>query len=100
MAGLSVVLEPPKKEKEKEKRTTNRLNDKPQVINKASLMSPKPCPSPTLFSSPSSSSWKSKNNNNNTASSSLPAVTATGFLNECFLCKHKLSPAKDIYMYK
>ncbi|XAR48692.1 hypothetical protein NMG60_11031590 [Bertholletia excelsa] len=30
----------------------------------------------------------------------LSAAAATGFLDRCFLCRRKLLPGKDIYMYK
>ncbi|CBI22980.3 hypothetical protein AAG906_027818 [Vitis piasezkii] len=75
MVGLSIVLEAQKG-----------INKKtPQVINKITMMT-----KPTPFPSPPAR-W-------NSHSPLLPA--ATTFLDECFLCKQKLLPGKDIYMYK
>lgn len=73
MVGLSVLLEA---QKGISKKT-------PQVINKTSVMT-KPSSPYTTSSVPSR--WN-------------PPATAT-FLDECFLCKQKLLPGKDIYMYK
>ncbi|XAR57064.1 hypothetical protein NMG60_11025076 [Bertholletia excelsa] len=70
MVGLSIVLEP--------QNGTDRNVNRPQVINKATMAKP---------SSPS-------------AAPSLPPFTGAGFLDRCFLCRQKLLPGKDIYMYK
>ncbi|WVZ12160.1 hypothetical protein V8G54_016690 [Vigna mungo] len=70
MVGLSVVLEV-------QKPCINKKT--PQVINKTTILSTtthrKPALPPSPFQSPT-------------------------FLDQCFLCGKKLSPGKDIYMYK
>ncbi|XP_038995002.1 FCS-Like Zinc finger 15-like [Hibiscus syriacus] len=38
--------------------------------------------------------------NNHVSSSSPPSSSLPSFLEHCFLCKQKLLPGKDIYMYK
>ena len=75
MVGLSLVL---KVQKSINKKT-------PQVFNKITMMT-----KPTIFPSPATR-W-------NSHSPLFP--TTTTFLDECFLCKQKLLPGKDIYMYK
>nr|GMD68532.1 FCS-Like Zinc finger 15 [Ipomoea batatas] len=75
MVGLSVVLE------------GHKDNASSQVVSKASNMIIKP-PSPTS-SSPTPVSPFSRRR-------SPPAA----FLHSCYLCKRKLLPGKDIYMYK
>ncbi|XP_065859491.1 FCS-Like Zinc finger 15 [Euphorbia lathyris] len=76
MVGLSIVLEARNCSSFEKEKT-------PQVINKATLMMiTKPPSSPTSFPS-SPTTFR------------LPT-----FLEHCFLCRHKLSPGKDIYMYK
>ncbi|QCD79996.1 hypothetical protein DEO72_LG2g314 [Vigna unguiculata] len=73
MVGLSVVLEVQK----------GCISKKtPQVINKTTILStttthkkPPLSPSPSPFQTPT-------------------------FLDQCFLCGKRLSPGKDIYMYK
>lgn len=77
MVGLSIVLEAQKS-----------VSKTPQVINKVTMIKPSPPPSPT----PSTRSFSCRNSR-----STFPAVD---FLDRCFLCKQKLSPGKDIYMYK
>ncbi|KAI5650822.1 hypothetical protein M9H77_36827 [Catharanthus roseus] len=90
MVGLSVVLEG---QKELPKKS-------PQVIRKATINMIK---SPSPVSSSSSSSSSSSNNNNNNPFSRRNYFSTDfkgGFLDFCFLCKQKLLPGKDIYMYK
>ncbi|XP_010269587.1 PREDICTED: uncharacterized protein LOC104606196 [Nelumbo nucifera] len=72
MVGLSILLEAQKN-----------LKESPQVINKTTMVKPIPSPSST-----SSSLY---------SSSPLPAIS---FLDECFLCKQRLLPGHDIYMYR
>ncbi|XP_059632749.1 FCS-Like Zinc finger 15 [Cornus florida] len=84
MVGLSIVLEG-------QKADINKRNH-PQVINKITCItkpSLHPHPHPHL---PASPLW-------NSSSTTLPPTTSS-FLDQCFLCKHKLLPGKDIYMYK
>lgn len=69
MVGLSVILE-----------SYRDLSEKrgPQILSKGAMMKP---------SSP-------------TTASSIPNFScALGFLDNCFLCKQRLLPGKDIYMY-
>ncbi|PIN12054.1 hypothetical protein CDL12_15343 [Handroanthus impetiginosus] len=73
MVGLSVILEN-YKDLSAEK--------SPQVISKGSMIKP-PSSSPTSPLSPSTK-----------------ATYDSWFLDHCFLCKQKLLPGKDIYMYK
>ncbi|KAK6138774.1 hypothetical protein DH2020_004471 [Rehmannia glutinosa] len=73
MVGLSVILENYKDLSEKRS---------PQVISKGSMRSPTTPSSPTGFSR------------------RKPVSNFSGFLEHCFLCKQKLLPGKDIYMYK
>ncbi|KAL2341780.1 hypothetical protein Fmac_009720 [Flemingia macrophylla] len=76
MVGLSVVLEAQKSSSVSNKKT-------PQVINKTTMLS-------TINKhSPSAST------NNNVSPFQEPT-----FLDQCFLCKKRLLPGKDIYMYK
>lgn len=86
MVGLSVVLEGNKDITKKA----------PQVISKASMNMIKP-PSPAASSSSSSPSSSSFNPFSRRSSSSFQVA---GFLDHCFLCKQKLLPGRDIYMYK
>ncbi|KAF8394593.1 hypothetical protein HHK36_020807 [Tetracentron sinense] len=72
MVGLSIILEGQKS-----------INKRPQVINRITMIES----FPPLFSS--SPSWSS--------SSPVPEIT---FLDACFLCRQRLLPGKDIYMYK
>ncbi|XP_019184597.1 PREDICTED: uncharacterized protein LOC109179548 [Ipomoea nil] len=84
MVGLSVVLEGYKD-------NATAISSSSQVVSKASMII-KP-PSPTSCSpSPVSPSGKSP--------FSRRGSPATGFLDCCYLCKRKLLPGKDIYMYK
>ncbi|TYI92396.1 hypothetical protein E1A91_D02G067600v1 [Gossypium mustelinum] len=79
MVGLSVILE-----NQKSGRNINIISKKsPQVISKTSM----------LINTSSSSSKVSF------VQSELN-YGAPAFLEQCFLCKQKLLPAKDIYMYK
>lgn len=82
MVGLSIVLEGQKGS------NTTRVYKTPQVINKTLLLAPAP---PSSF--PSSTRFKS-------SSSTHLLATTSSFLDQCFLCKRKLLPAQDIYMYK
>ncbi|GAA0186275.1 hypothetical protein LIER_33563 [Lithospermum erythrorhizon] len=84
MVGLSVVLEGSMSS------TTSNINStSSQVLNKTSMMKTSPT-SPT----PSSPNPFSKRG------TSLSTSDWSGFLYHCFLCKEKLLPGKDIYMYK
>ncbi|KAL9353519.1 hypothetical protein Peur_056199 [Populus x canadensis] len=75
MVGLSIVLETPKS------------GSALQVINKVTMMiNNKPSSPPSLSSS-----------RNHSPRFSFPVPT---FLDQCFFCGQKLSPGKDIYMYK
>ncbi|KAK6930196.1 Zf-FLZ domain [Dillenia turbinata] len=74
MVGLSIILEGQKSIGNSSKNIT-------QVINKTTMIKTSPPISP--------SSQKS--------SHLLPPIT---FLDQCFLCKQRLLPGKDIYMYK
>ncbi|XP_077219227.1 DUF581 family protein, putative (DUF581) [Tasmannia lanceolata] len=51
------------------------LNQNPQIISKITMLRPLP-------------------------SNSSPPLRAISFLDACFLCKKRLSPGKDIYMYR
>ncbi|KAK4433909.1 FCS-Like Zinc finger 15 [Sesamum alatum] len=79
VVGLSVILE----------NYRDLSAKKPVMISKGRSIMIKSPPSP---SSPGFATRKS--------SMCSSAATAEGFLDHCFLCKHKLLPAKDIYMYK
>ncbi|KAF8011154.1 hypothetical protein BT93_J1697 [Corymbia citriodora subsp. variegata] len=89
MVGLSVVLEG------RNSGSTSVQNKKsPQVVNKATMSmvlngAAPPSPSPTSSSSLSRRS-----------SQPFSVFPAPAFLDQCFLCKNKLLPGKDIYMYK
>ncbi|XP_048129643.1 FCS-Like Zinc finger 15 [Rhodamnia argentea] len=91
MVGLSVVLEGQKSG------SSSSVHSKksPQVINKATMSvvingsSSSPSPKPT-----SSSPFSRRN------SQPFSAFPALAFLDQCYLCKNKLLPGKDIYMYK
>ncbi|KAL2506874.1 Protein of unknown function (DUF581) [Abeliophyllum distichum] len=77
MVGLSVILEGHK--------DINKRNS--QVISKVSF-----CMAIKTPSTPSSPTPR--------ASNLSPGTANYGFLDHCFLCKQKLLPGKDIYMYK
>ncbi|XP_075504587.1 FCS-Like Zinc finger 17-like [Primulina tabacum] len=80
MVGLSVILENFKEISTKKS---------PQVIVKGSAIKPPSNPSsPSILSPLSGFSPWTKN------------TSTSGFLEYCFLCKQKLSPSKDLYMYK
>ncbi|KAK3017974.1 hypothetical protein RJ639_002731 [Escallonia herrerae] len=83
MVGLSIVLEAQKGSTSVSRRT-------PQlVLNKVLLTRTIKSPSaPNSKSSPSSTGR------------TVDPPPATAFLDCCFLCKQKLLPGKDIYMYK
>ncbi|KAK3417971.1 FCS-Like Zinc finger 15 [Eucalyptus grandis] len=90
MVGLSVVLEG-----QNSGSSSVHSKKSPQVINKATMsmvINGAAPPSPTPTSSTSSFSRRSS-----LPSSAFPALA---FLDQCFLCKKKLSQGKDIYMYK
>lgn len=80
MVGLSIVLET----------SNNTLRDgvtspKPhQVVNKSAVMV-------TAIASAASDLSRGRRGTN---------CPDSGFLERCFLCRRKLLPAKDIYMYK
>ncbi|KAL1806688.1 hypothetical protein ACET3Z_029756 [Daucus carota] len=79
MVGLSIVLEA-------KKGGGSTLNKKsPQVINKFTMKTTQPS---SLFTTSFHSS--------STSSSKL----TPSFLDKCFLCRKKLLPGKEIYMYK
>ncbi|PIN02836.1 hypothetical protein CDL12_24648 [Handroanthus impetiginosus] len=83
MVGLSVILENYKDLSEKRS---------PQVLSKGSMIKPPSNPSsPTTPTSPSGFSRRA---------SLSRSSSISGFLEHCFLCKQKLLPGKDIYMYK
>ncbi|XVF38744.1 hypothetical protein REPUB_Repub20aG0128000 [Reevesia pubescens] len=83
MVGLSVVLE-----NQKSCNNSNIISKKnPQVLSKTSML----INSKTKLISSSSSS---------ATNSQLNYPTVPSFLEQCFLCKQKLLPGKDIYMYK
>ncbi|KAL6548233.1 hypothetical protein OROGR_008654 [Orobanche gracilis] len=83
MVGLSVILENYRDLSE---------NRSPQVIIKGSMIKPS-SPTATPNKSTNGSSFSRRKNMSNFSS-------VSGFLEYCFLCKQKLSPGKDIYMYK
>nr|XP_027117471.1 uncharacterized protein LOC113734901 isoform X1 [Coffea arabica]XP_027120265.1 uncharacterized protein LOC113737201 isoform X1 [Coffea arabica] len=87
MVGLSVVLEAEGYEDISSKRSAHH-----QVISKASMIIK---PSPSSPTPPTSPSPFTKRN----SSFNLSCGTS-GFLDYCFLCRQKLLPGKDIYMYK
>ncbi|XP_048440417.1 FCS-Like Zinc finger 15-like [Pyrus x bretschneideri] len=92
MVGLSIVLE--------EGQKGSGVNKKiPQVINKATMVViNKPFSSSSSSSSPSQITHKSFNFSSHSSSPSF--FGQPSFLDQCFLCKQKLLPGKDIYMYK
>ncbi|WOH13007.1 hypothetical protein DCAR_0832516 [Daucus carota subsp. sativus] len=78
MVGLSIVLEA-------KKGGGSTLNKKsPQVINKFTMKTTQPS---SLFTT-------------SFHSSSTSSKLTPSFLDKCFLCRKKLLPGKDIYMYK
>ncbi|XP_060191557.1 FCS-Like Zinc finger 15 isoform X1 [Lycium barbarum] len=89
MVGLSVVLEGYSNNRDNisTQKSTNitassTTGSSWQIVNKASMVKPT---SPTTPSCPFSR---------------RKYPVAVGFLDSCFLCKKKLLPGKDIYMYK
>ncbi|CAN6548242.1 hypothetical protein ACFX13_022220 [Malus domestica] len=98
MVGLSIVLE----EGQKGSGVSKKI---PQVINKATMVViNKPfsssSSSSSLLPSPSSPSQITHKSFNFSSHSSSPSFGQPSFLDQCFLCKQKLLPGKDIYMYK
>ncbi|KAL3505708.1 hypothetical protein ACH5RR_031090 [Cinchona calisaya] len=87
MVGLSVVLE-----EYEDISTKKSSHHNHQVVSKASMLIK---PSPSSPTPPSSPSPFTKRNSFN-----LSYNSSSGFLDHCFLCKQKLLPGKDIYMYK
>ncbi|KAI3459259.1 hypothetical protein Pfo_015922 [Paulownia fortunei] len=88
MVGLSVILENYKDLSAKKT---------PQVISKGSMIKP-PSSSP---SSPSSATPLSPLGFSRRKTKTLTDLgSSSGFLDHCSLCKQKLLPGKDIYMYK
>ncbi|XP_022761228.1 uncharacterized protein LOC111307474 [Durio zibethinus] len=87
MVGLSVVLE-------NQKSDNNNINSKktPQVISKTSMAINS---NSSKVSSLSSSCFLFSHTTNSQLN-----YPVTAFLEQCFLCKQKLLPGKDIYMYK
>lgn len=79
MVGLSVVLEAQKSGNSKNKET-------PKVINKTMMLNS----INNKHYSPSEVSFNSSSHFHEQAT----------FLELCFLCRKRLSPGKDIYMYK
>ncbi|XP_057957702.1 FCS-Like Zinc finger 6 [Malania oleifera] len=99
MAGLGVVLEGQKSG------TVGRETQTPQVINKTSVMSNYNRPFPSSSPSPPSPFSFFPYASSPSVNQMMPAATTmslpgNNFLDECFLCKQKLLPGKDIYMYK
>ncbi|GAB4843632.1 hypothetical protein Ancab_013597 [Ancistrocladus abbreviatus] len=89
MAGLSILLDY-QKGGSGSGGSTSSSNKKTQVINKASMMIKA---SPPLSSpSPLSPGW--------IGSQATTLSPTASFLDACFLCRQKLLPGKDIYMYK
>nr|XP_009618978.1 FCS-Like Zinc finger 15 [Nicotiana tomentosiformis] len=82
MVGLSVVLEGYRDISCTAAGTTITASTW-QIVNKASMVM-----KPTSPTTPSSPFFRRK------------STAACGFLDYCFLCKQKLLPGKDIYMYK
>lgn len=83
MVGLSIVLEEHHHQQQRAEHRRHR-NGTAEVISKTNMMNN---PSTGTGSSSSSSAF-------------LPAFPIADFLNQCFLCRAKLSPGKDIYMYR
>ncbi|XWS08575.1 hypothetical protein CRYUN_Cryun40dG0014000 [Craigia yunnanensis] len=84
MVGLSVVLENQKSG------SSNIISKKtPQIISKTTMLIS------SKVSSSSSSCFLLSPRTNSQLNYPVPA-----FLEQCFLCKQKLLPGKDIYMYK
>ncbi|KAF5737005.1 hypothetical protein HS088_TW14G01161 [Tripterygium wilfordii] len=81
MVGLSIVLET-------QKGVTNHDKKTPQVINKATMI---------INNNKSKTSPFSSTSKRVSQSISFPVPP---FLEHCFLCRQKLLPGKDIYMYK
>ncbi|KAL8162247.1 hypothetical protein V2J09_013736 [Rumex salicifolius] len=81
MVGLSIVLEPHKNGTHSNTISTDLP---PMVINK--ILKPPPPRAPPSFhlQTPASTSMSSD---------------VSSFLDVCFLCRHKLLPSKDIYIY-
>nr|XP_009598547.1 FCS-Like Zinc finger 15-like [Nicotiana tomentosiformis]XP_016484345.1 PREDICTED: uncharacterized protein LOC107804910 [Nicotiana tabacum] len=97
MVGLSVVLEGNENIGTKTNVAINATatcatSSFSNIVNKASIVTIKPF-SPTItISSPFSTQ--------NSIAAIAMATTNCGFLDSCFLCKQKLLPGQDIYMYK
>ncbi|GMH18779.1 hypothetical protein Nepgr_020620 [Nepenthes gracilis] len=83
MVGLSIVLEP-----QKVGNSGACSNKKTQVINKTAMIKPSP---------PSCRPLPPPTDGRDFQPSAFPAAS---FLDACFLCRTKLLPCKDIYMYK
>lgn len=103
MVGLSVVLEG-----HRDISTAKKIAHH-QVINKASMIKssppssptpPPPASSPAPFTRIKNPFGFSSHHSSSSSSSSRGAVGKSGFLEYCYLCKQKLLPGKDIYMYK
>ncbi|XWS14104.1 hypothetical protein CRYUN_Cryun36dG0094400 [Craigia yunnanensis] len=90
MVGLSVVLENQKSG------SCNIINKKtPQVLSKTTMLINRNSSSNSSKVSSSSSCFLLSPRVNSQLNYPVPA-----FLEQCFLCKQKLLPGKDIYMYK
>ncbi|XP_055815211.1 FCS-Like Zinc finger 15 [Solanum dulcamara] len=85
MVGLSVVLEGYNDKDNINTITPGVSNSTWHILNKASMVLMKPPSPPSIPSSPFSR---------------RKSPATSGFLDSCFLCKQKLLPGKDIYMYK
>ncbi|XVF66196.1 hypothetical protein PTKIN_Ptkin10aG0016100 [Pterospermum kingtungense] len=83
MVGLSVLLE-----NQKSGNSSNKIfrNKTPQVVSKTTM----------LINNNSSTGSNSKG----CCSDQLMNYPVPSFLEQCFLCKQKLLPGKDIYMYR
>ncbi|XP_068331817.1 FCS-Like Zinc finger 15-like [Pyrus communis] len=98
MVGLSIVLEGGQKGSGVSKNV-------PQVINKATMIvinKPSSSSSFSFLPSPSSPSQITHTSFHFSSHSSVSPSSfgQPTFLDQCFLCKQKLLPGKDIYMYK
>ncbi|KAK4775785.1 hypothetical protein SAY87_023746 [Trapa incisa] len=87
MVGLSVILEG------RQNLKNSNGSGIPQVINKTSLFVMASVYSTKLSHATSSSK-------SSTGKSPSLSFLAPAFLEKCFLCKIKLLPGRDIYMYK
>ncbi|XP_057417908.1 FCS-Like Zinc finger 15-like [Lotus japonicus] len=95
MVGLSVVLEP--HNNHNHKGTTSTSTSKTTNMFGSSINKPSPSPSPSPVSPPSSTVFFASST---TTTHHTTLFQPPTFLDQCFLCRNKLLPGKDIYMYK